>query len=255
MDGRPGGEMTQPDHPATRAARAGHPATPALRLLRPLTEGRTYAQAAGLALDPFVGLALSLVLVSLLLLGSAVAVTVVGLPVLGEVIMIARATSAAERGRAHVLFGIRVDAPTPLDPPAGWWPRTRAMVADRAGWQAVGYALVLCFWGVLGLAAAAAWVTGIAAFLYPAWRWLWPVQAGSLGTLTSPAYLAAISAAGLVVAVGGAWLVRAAARVDAALVSRMLGPSSRDLPACAGVACEPGQDGGSRRGGTAPHRA
>ena len=90
--------MTQPDHPATRAARAGHPATLARRLLRPLAEGRTYAQAAGLALDHFVGLAWSLVLVSLLLLGSAVAVTVVGLPLLGEVIMIARATSAAERG-------------------------------------------------------------------------------------------------------------------------------------------------------------
>jgi hypothetical protein len=37
-----------------------------------LTEGRTYAQAAGLALDPFVGLAWSLVLVFLLLLGAAV---------------------------------------------------------------------------------------------------------------------------------------------------------------------------------------
>jgi signal transduction histidine kinase len=103
------------------------------------------------------------------------------------------------------------------------------MLSDRTGWRAIGYAFVLPFWGVLGFAAAAFWASGIAALLYPAWRWLWPVQAGSYGTITSTGDLAAIAAAGLVVTVAGAWVVRAAARLDAGLVRRMLGPSPADL--------------------------
>ncbi len=103
------------------------------------------------------------------------------------------------------------------------------MLGDRAGWRALGYAFILCFSGVLGFAAAAIWAAGIAALLYPAWRWLWPVQAGSYGTLTGAGDLAWISAAGLVLAIAGAWVVRAAARMDAGLVRGMLGPSPADL--------------------------
>src|SRR5574341_1270737 len=199
------------------------------RLARPLAEGRTYAQVIDLALDPFAGLAWTLILSLLRLLGLALAVTVVGLPLLGEVLMIARSAAALERGRARALLGVRVDAPPPVDLPAGWWPRTRAMLTDPAGWRAVGYALILCFWGIVGFAVAALWACGLAALLYPAWRWLWPLQAGWYGTLTRPGDLAAISAAGLVVAVAEAWLVRAAAHLDGALVRGLLGPSPADL--------------------------
>jgi signal transduction histidine kinase len=200
-----------------------------IQLVRPLAGRRTYAQAIDLAFDPFIGLAWSLVFGVLLLLGLVLAPTIVGLPVLGEVIMIARAVVGLERERARVLLGVTVDAPPPVSMPDGWWPRTRAMLGDRAGWRALGYAFILCFSGILGFAAAAIWAAGIAALLYPAWRWLWPVQAGSYGTLTGAGDLALISAAGLVLTVAGAWVVRAAARMDAGLVRGMLGPSPADL--------------------------
>ena len=104
----------------------------------------------------------------------------------------------------------------------------RRLGRNRAGWRAVGYAFALPFWGILTFAAAAVWACGIAALLYPIWRWLWPLQAGSYGTVTSAAGLAWISAAGLLVTIAGAWVVRAAARLDAWLVRRMLGPSPAD---------------------------
>ena len=198
-------------------------------LVRPLAEGRTYTQAIDLMLDSFIGLAWSLVFGVLLLFGLALAPTIVGLPVLGEVIMVARAVVGLDRGRARVLLGVTVDEPPPPALPAGWWPRIRAMLGDGTGWRAVGYAFALPFSGVLGFAAAAIWVCGIAALLYPVWRWLWPVQAGSYGTITSAAEMAWISAAGLAVTIAGSWAVRAAARVDARLVRRLLGPSPADL--------------------------
>src|SRR6266540_5095109 len=200
-----------------------------LRPVRPLAEGRTYTQAIDLALDPFIGLAYSLVFGFLLLLGLALAATVVGLPVLGEVVMITRAAMGLERARARALLGVAVDAPPSPGMPVGWWSRIKAMLGDRTGWRAVGYTFVLPFSGILGFTAAAIWAGGIAALLYPVWRWLWPVQAGSYGALTGVGYLAGISAAGLVLTIAGAWIVRAAARVDATLVRGMLGPSPADL--------------------------
>jgi signal transduction histidine kinase len=209
--------------------RLGRPAEGILRLVRPLADGRTYTQAIDLMLDPFIGLAWSLVFGVLLLFALALAPTIVGLPVLGGVIMVARAVVGLDRGRARALLGVMVDGPLPPGRPAGWWPRIRAMLGDRAGWRAVGYAFVLPFSGILGFAAAAILAGGIAALFYPVWRWLWPVQAGSYGTITSAAEMAWISAAGLVVTTAGAWVVRAAARMDAGLVRRMLGPSPADL--------------------------
>jgi len=211
--------MTRPDHGAGRIP----------GFARPLAEGRTYLQAVDLALDPFAGLAWSLVLAVLLLFGLALAPTVVGLPLLGEVLMIARSAGVLERVRAQALLGVPAGAPPPADSPAGWWPRTTAMLTDSAGWRAVAYVLVLCLSGIPGLAAVLVWAGGFAALFYPAWRWLWPLQAGSLGELTSPADIAAISAAGLVITVAGAWLVRGLARLDGALVRGLLGPSPTDL--------------------------
>ncbi len=200
-----------------------------LRPVRPLAEGRTYTQAIDLALDPFIGLAYSLVFGFLLLLGLALAATVVGLPVLGEVVMITRAAMGLERARARALLGVAVDAPPSPSMPVGWWSRIKAMLGDRTGWRAVGYTFVLPFSGILGFTAAAIWAGGIAVLLYPVWRWLWPVQAGSYGALTGVGYLVGISAAGLVLTIAGAWIVRAAARVDATLVRGRLGPSPADL--------------------------
>src|SRR6266536_2774919 len=126
-----------------------------LRPVRPLAEGRTYTQAIDLALDPFIGLAYSLVFGFLLLLGLALAATVVGLPVLGEVVMITRAAMGLERARARAVVGVGVDAPPSPTMPVGWWSRIKAMLGDRTGWRAVGYTFVLPFSGILGFTASA----------------------------------------------------------------------------------------------------
>ncbi len=151
--------------------------------------------------------------------------TIVGLPVLGEAVMVTRAVVGADRGRARALLGIRVDDPPPPTIPAGWWRRIRAMAGDRSGWKCAGYAFVLLFSGSAGFAAPVILAGGAAGLAYPAWRWLWPAQLGSLGTVTSAGGMAGVSAAGLVLIIIGAWAVRAVARMDAALVRVMLGPS------------------------------
>src|SRR5260370_35104269 len=93
-----------------------------IQLVRPLADGRTYAQPIDLAFDPFIGLAWSLVFGVLLLLGLVLAPTIVGLPVLGQVIMPARAVVGLDRVPARVLLGVPVEPPPPPSLPDGWVP-------------------------------------------------------------------------------------------------------------------------------------
>jgi hypothetical protein len=69
------------------------------------------------AREQVVGLARSVLVLPLLVLGLVLAATVVGLPVLAGVLAIARSAAALDRYRADAMLGVRVAAPQPVPAP------------------------------------------------------------------------------------------------------------------------------------------
>ncbi|MEU0719295.1 sensor domain-containing protein, partial [Streptomyces lavendulocolor] len=83
--------------------------------------------------------------------GAGLSVTVVGLPLLAAGLVGARRLGRAERARARVLLGIRVDEPSPLPhrPGGGFFARLWTVLKDSVAWRTVLYEFIRLPWGVL----------------------------------------------------------------------------------------------------------
>ncbi|MFF0808538.1 sensor histidine kinase [Streptomyces albogriseolus] len=121
--------------------------------------------------------------------GVGLTVTVIGLPLLALGLMGARQLGRMERARARAMLGVRVDEPSPLPwrSSGGFWPGLWQAVKDPVGWRTFLFALIRLPWGVLTFTVT---LTGL--FV------LWPVLA---------------------------FVVRAMADVDRAMVRGLLSPS------------------------------
>ncbi|MEW2297655.1 sensor domain-containing protein [Streptomyces sp. NPDC006743] len=104
--------------------------------------------------------------VTVLVTGTALTVTVVGLPLLASGLVGARLLGRLERKRARALLGVRIDEPSPLPlgRTTGWLNRFWLMLKDPVGWRAALYEFIRLPWGVLTFA-----VTVTSLFV------LWPV--------------------------------------------------------------------------------
>ncbi|WP_030382352.1 MULTISPECIES: sensor histidine kinase [unclassified Streptomyces] len=104
--------------------------------------------------------------VTLVTVGSGLAVTVIGFPLLALGLGGARQLGRVERARARALLGVRVAEPTPLPVLAGgrWSRRLRLALTDPVGWRTVLYDVIRLPWGIFTFA-----VTLVSLFL------LWPV--------------------------------------------------------------------------------
>ncbi|MFG2475441.1 sensor histidine kinase [Streptomyces fagopyri] len=82
--------------------------------------------------------------------GSALAVTVVGLPLLAGGLLGARQLGKLERARARSLLGLRIDEPSPLPVRrTGFFGWLWSSLKDPVGWRTVLYDLIRLPWGVL----------------------------------------------------------------------------------------------------------
>ncbi|MFE3265868.1 sensor histidine kinase [Streptomyces sp. NPDC059215] len=82
--------------------------------------------------------------------GSALAVTVVGLPLLAGGLLGARQLGKLERARARTLLGVRIDEPSPLPVRrTGFFGWLWSSLKDPVGWRTVLYDLIRLPWGVL----------------------------------------------------------------------------------------------------------
>ncbi|MET9121877.1 sensor domain-containing protein [Streptomyces sp. NPDC004528] len=82
--------------------------------------------------------------------GSALAVTVVGLPLLAGGLLGARQLGKLERARARALLGVRIDEPSPLPVRrTGFFGWLWSSLKDPVGWRTVLYDLIRLPWGVL----------------------------------------------------------------------------------------------------------
>ncbi|NBE55942.1 sensor histidine kinase [Streptomyces boluensis] len=154
--------------PGTRRPRRPEPGT-AQQPLPPARfafDGRTWREIAYLLLNLPMALFAFVYVVLVVAVGSALAVTVVGLPLLAAGLVGARWLGAAERGRARRLLGTVVDEPSPLRFArrdgfvGGLWSRLK----DPVGWRSLLFGFIRLPWGVLTFT-----VTLVSLFV------LWPV--------------------------------------------------------------------------------
>ena len=147
--------------PSVRAARA---------VLRAPFTPRTWAELAySLVNVPVATIAFGTV-VGFFAVGVLLAVTFVGLPLIGLGGMVARGLGRWQRGLARGLLGQQVADPRPLEPGPGFLGWLRSALRDPAGWRARLY-VVLKF--PLALAtlygAIIVWLGGLAWLTYPIW--------------------------------------------------------------------------------------
>ncbi|MEU1331002.1 sensor domain-containing protein [Streptomyces sp. NPDC005865] len=190
--------------------------------------------------------------VTMFCLGAGLLVTLFGLPVLAVALAGARGLGSAERLRARVGLGLTVDGPgaygaraygagAGADGPRvkGFWARTRARLADAAGWKALLFQVVMFPWRVLSFVLTVTFfVTGWVVALFPTYSWVFHRYVGWPGYrvydftsggrhheyyITSPAQIAAVAGIGAVLVLLTPKLVRALTSVDRAAVRSLLG--------------------------------
>ncbi|MFJ9424096.1 sensor histidine kinase [Streptomyces sp. NPDC101249] len=102
---------------------------------------------------------------TVLLTGGVLALTVIGFPMLAAGLLGARQLGRLERARARRLLGVRIDEPTPLPRRrTGFLPWLWMTVKDPVGWRTVLYDFMRLPWGILTFT-----VTVVSLFV------LWPV--------------------------------------------------------------------------------
>ncbi|MGP3985688.1 sensor histidine kinase [Streptomyces sp. 3N207] len=183
-----------------------------------------------------------------LILGSALLITFVGLPVLAAGLAGCRALGHLERGRARALLGLEVGEPEPvrtLRRSSGLMSWIWALLRSGATWRHLLYALLHLPWSFFSCGVGLlAWCAGWSMVTYPLWQWLSPdsvdVPALRIGrdgitsastpqqsstVLDGGAEQAFVLGLGVVIALLTPWLIRGLVQVDKLLVSGLLGPS------------------------------
>jgi signal transduction histidine kinase len=149
----------------------------------------TWKRVAFALLNLPLGIAGFVCLAVFLSVGSGLAVTLLGLPLLAVGLIVFRALGRVERARARAMLGLRIESPSTVPVPhgggfVGW---TLARLSDPVGWRAALYLLIRLPWGIVTFTVTVALLVV-----------LWPVLP---------------------------YVVRAFAAVDRGLVTALLSPS------------------------------
>jgi len=189
---------------------------------RPLA-ARCARETLHLLCDLPVGVAGSLLIVAAFSAGSALAVTLVGIPLVAVTVVLARFAARGERARAHVLLDVALDAP-PAAPRASTWPRRLiASLRDTVAWRAAAYFLLLLPVGTATFSAVVAWwSTALFLLTLPAWAWALPHD-GPAAWWAAPWQLASASLAGLLLVAAAPFAVHAITRADRLLLRLLNG--------------------------------
>jgi hypothetical protein len=212
-----------------------------LSLLTAPFERRTWAETLHLVLDLPLGVFTFSFFVTMLSTGVGTAITVVGLPLIAATVLAGRGIAAMERGRARALLGVSIGPPPAARTRQGQgfvaW--LRAGMADRTGWLAILYGVLLLPVGVIGFSLAVAfWSSALGGITYPIWyRWL-PMNDGHRGAQMWPHFypsehLATTFGIGLALLFIAPWIVRGLAYLPRALVG-LLRPVDHGTPVAAG---------------------
>jgi signal transduction histidine kinase len=175
------------------------------------------------------------VVVTMLALSVALAITLVGLPLLLLTLGLVRLAAAMERRWAELALGELLPAAAArpgLRGPEPWWRRFWALVSEVAVWREVLYLLLLLPVGiVLFVAAVTIWsvaLTGVTAPL-----WYWAVPDGDFlwngNSFDHPLEFVGTFAVGLIALLAAPWVVHGLVRMHVALLRALLGPTRGEL--------------------------
>jgi signal transduction histidine kinase len=213
----------------------------ARRLLTP----DPYLQSLHLLLDLPAGVAFFTAAVTLLALGTGLAITLVGIPLLAVTVVAFRAVGAVERVRARVLLNHRVAGPHsfsrhgerrhPGSAGPGGVDRSlagllRRTLGDVPGWKAIAYSLVMLPWGVIAFSLTVAlWAVGLSltpsvvlAVALPG-NWVVVNDEPILNPWARGGIAIVATVAGMMLLVATPAIVAGLATVDRLLVSSLLG--------------------------------
>jgi signal transduction histidine kinase len=173
--------------------------------------------------------------------GTLLAITFLGLPLIGLTVLAGRWFGRVHRTLGRALVGIRVADPPPFRRNPGLLGWLGAALADGTGWRALAYLIVKFVLGIAGVfGACVLWTWAALAFTYPVWWQVFdPTTTDSEGVVhhsglqfgdyfveTWPRALL-VSAVGLVAIFLVPWPVRALVALDGVLMRWLLGPTSR----------------------------
>jgi signal transduction histidine kinase len=205
-------------------------------LLRDLVSARTWLAMTSHLTGLFTGLAVFVVVTTGLSLGfSLLILALVGLPILGVTLRFADWFAVAERARLSLMLGVSIPG-WPAGTRAGYrWliiPRRR-MLAERATWGEIGYALLRLPVSALALTLSVGiWAAALVMLTLPAYNSSLPNGGATIGdtVLHGRAVLAASALIGFALLLAAPQLTRGLAVADGAMSRRVLGPP-RDLAA------------------------
>jgi signal transduction histidine kinase len=189
--------------------------------------------AAGFLLLSFpLGLFWFLVLAVLFLVGAALAVVWVGVPILAWAMSLTSRSARAERDRLRRSLGVAVPAPNRRPSGGSWFGRVRAGASDPALWRDLAYLLLLLPVGALDFAVvAAAFGLLVGTITLPAWLLVAFPNGASLwqeARIDTVSEALAVAVAALPVSAALAYLlVAGTSRAHAALGRALLGPTGR----------------------------
>jgi signal transduction histidine kinase len=187
-----------------------------LRILRAPVEGRTWREWLN-ALVCLITAAPAFAAAILGLLGAALSVFTVGLPVLVGVLFLLRSTARYVPAPARAILGWAWPAPGPLfhrGGPLGWG---RAVLRDSVAWRALGYCLLKFPLSIVTGYIGCFIVAGMVAVTSPAW-WRWVPETYDIPFVWSNV---AIGAACLLVC---PWMIRLCTGLDRILIRALLEP-------------------------------
>ncbi len=174
------------------------------------------------------GLAWLIVLVTLLSLGVALAVVLIGIPLLAFTLQLCRWGASTERARAALVLGTPIPRPPDVTASGGVARRWRARLSDRATWKEVGYMVLLGPVGLIGGGVVIAlWSGVLAAFAAPVFSSHVPAHS-LLGRLDA-VELVGVVAGGMLLAAVALVVTRGVAIGSAAIATGLLAPDERTL--------------------------
>ncbi|MEU1433272.1 sensor histidine kinase [Streptomyces sp. NPDC005775] len=206
--------------------------------LRAPIEARTWREFVYLMLSLPIGIVLFCFAITMTSLSAGLLITFLGIPLLAAGLAACRGLGVLERARARALLKLDVADPEPVRGRTGGlmsW--VGAVLKSGVSWRHLLYSLLHFPWAVFAFSVSLSlWASGWAALTYPLYSWVFPAYAGIDGVqlygdgthdvyLDSSAELALTSAAGLVIVLGTAWVIRGLAAVDGLMVTGLLGPS------------------------------
>jgi signal transduction histidine kinase len=205
-----------------------------MRAIKVYAERRTWGALAYCLLGFPLAVAGFVFVVTAISVSAGLSVTLIGLPLLGIAVAMARGWGAAHRGMARAFLDLDVETPTVHRRPG-----ILGYIGERNGWRAIAFMLIRFPLGIVDFVVAVTFFTyALGALTYPIW-WRFPrqrdggvlhhgLQFGPHWYANTAGRITLIFLGGILLALIAPWVVRGVTRLDAGLIRGLLGPTNAD---------------------------